>query len=66
MPLPNAVRSSTSAGQVYLGGSYIELGINRNGYFGTSGANPAGFTGRRTGSGIGLVGDADGFGIGKI
>lgn len=52
-------------GSVFLGGKYIEIGINDDagGKFGTTN-KPSLFFGRQSGSGIGMVGDADGFGTG--
>lgn len=52
-------------GSVFLGGKYIEIGINDDagGKFGTT-SKPSLFFGRQSGSGIGMVGDADGFGTG--
>ena len=56
-------------GGVFLGNEYLELGVNANGYFGTTAKTESdltdeGFEGRQGGlaDGIGLVGDADGFG----
>lgn len=62
--LPGA-HSNTTAGQVFIGGNYIEVGIQTSGKFGASPA-PSGFLGRQGGlsAGIGMVGDADGFGTG--
>lgn len=62
--LPGA-HSNTTSGQVFIGGNYIEVGIQTNGKFGASPA-PSGFLGRQGGlnAGIGMVGDADGFGTG--
>lgn len=52
-------------GNVFLGGKYIEIGINSHGGFGTGSIKPSIFFGRQGGnSGIGMVGDADGFGTG--
>ncbi|PUE65077.1 two-partner secretion domain-containing protein [Arcobacter caeni] len=53
-------------GSVFIGGKYIEIGINDDagGKFGTTN-KPSLFFGRQGGlSGIGMTGDADGFGIG--
>ncbi|MFO1257960.1 MAG: DUF4347 domain-containing protein [Gammaproteobacteria bacterium] len=62
--LPGA-HSNTTSGQVFIGGNYIEVGIQTTGKFGASPA-PSGFLGRQGGlsAGIGMVGDADGFGTG--
>lgn len=62
--LPGA-HSNTTSGQVFIGGNYIEVGIQTNGKFGAS-PGPSGFLGRQAGlsAGIGMVGDADGFGVG--
>nr|EMP14969.2 hypothetical protein ISGA_1145 [Gordonia sp. NB41Y] len=54
-------RHTGSNGAVFLGGTYLELGVSALGSFGSSG-RPAGFYG--PGSSIGLVADLDGFGTG--
>src|SRR4028118_2402819 len=66
-PLPGA-RSIETGGSVYLGGNYVELGIDVNGTFGAD-IPPPGFFGRRPGTsggpGIGMVSDTDGFDTGN-
>src|SRR4028119_1258944 len=64
-PLPGA-RSIATTGSVYLGGNFVELGIDVNGTFGGD-ATPPGFFGRQPGigPGIGMVSDTDGFDTGK-
>ncbi len=54
-------RHTGSNGAVFLGGTYLELGVSALGSFGSSG-RPTGFYG--PGSSIGLVADLDGFGTG--
>ncbi|MGD9716225.1 MAG: filamentous hemagglutinin N-terminal domain-containing protein [Sulfuricurvum sp.] len=53
-------------GDVFLGGKYIEIGINlaSGGKFGTT-SKPSLFFGRQSGAGVGMTGDADGFGTGS-
>lgn len=67
------IRYAIKDGAVFLGGKYIEIGINASGSFGTdddgegnftSVAKPSSFYGRNGLFGIGMVGDADGFGSG--
>ena len=53
-----------SSGEVFLGGTNIEIGMSAKGSFGTSGAAPEGFFGTTGNSGIGLSNDHDGFGTG--
>ena len=57
-------RSASSEGNLFLGGSYIELGISRVGNFGTSSSKPAGFFGTSD-SRVGMSVDYDGFNCGK-
>lgn len=59
--LPGA-RSVTVNGDVYLGGNYVEIGIDNNGWFGASEAAPAGFH-PVSRTNIGMVMDADGFNV---
>ena len=61
--LPGA-RSATSAGDVFLGGEYIELGISKYGSFGTDANKPNGFFGTAIRSNIGMSSDLDGFDTG--
>lgn len=51
----------TVGGSLFLGGSYIELGISSNGNFGTTDNKPTGFFGT-TNSKVGMSVDYDGFG----
>ncbi|MEG3921553.1 DUF4347 domain-containing protein, partial [Microcoleus sp. T3_A4] len=60
LALPGA-RSTTTGGEVYLGGNFVELGLATNGAFGGA-TTPTGFLGRKIGTGIGMVSDTDGFG----
>ncbi len=70
----DGVRYAVVNGDVFLGGKYIELGINRTGYFGANGEGvsprnfstnsllPSLFYGRQGGyAGIGMTGAANGF-----
>ncbi|MFZ5374724.1 MAG: filamentous hemagglutinin N-terminal domain-containing protein [Campylobacterota bacterium] len=61
-----ATRYAIVNGDVFLGGKYIEIGINlaSGGKFGTT-SKPSLFFGRQSGSGVGMTGDADGFGTGS-
>jgi LysM repeat protein len=61
--LPGA-RSSTSSGDVFLGGDYIELGISKYGSFGTDASKPASFFGTAARTNIGMSSDLDGFDTG--
>lgn len=61
--LPGA-RSATSAGDVFLGGDYIELGISKYGSFGTDANKPVGFFGTAARNNIGMSSDLDGFDTG--
>ncbi len=61
--LPGA-RSVTVSGDVYLGGNYVEIGIDNNGWFGASTAAPSGFH-PVSRSNIGMVMDGDGFDVGE-
>lgn len=63
----DSTRYAIVDGSVFLGGKYIEIGINDDagGKFGTTN-KPSLFFGRQGGnSGIGMVGDADGFASGS-
>ncbi|MBS99327.1 MAG: hypothetical protein CMI01_11705 [Oceanospirillaceae bacterium] len=60
LALPGA-HSATQNGEVFLGGNYIELGINAVGSFGTINSAPANFFGTGGSSRIGMSNDADGF-----
>ncbi|WP_422745578.1 hypothetical protein ACN27E_24835 [Mycobacterium sp. WMMD1722] len=65
----SAPRHVLSAGELFLGGNYIELGISTVGSFGTAGGKPEGFTGGNPPGGhensIGLSYDVDGYGHGS-
>ena len=61
--LPGA-RSVTVNGDVYLGGNYVEIGIDNNGWFGASTAAPSGFH-PVSRTNIGMVMDGDGFDVGE-
>lgn len=56
-------RSSSSGGDVFLGGDYIEVGISSAGSFGTASGAPAGF--HTKGGRLGLQVDADGWETGN-
>lgn len=62
-------RHVLSAGELFLGGNYIELGLSPVGSFGTVSGKPAGFVGGTPPGGhpnsIGLSYDSDGFGTGS-
>lgn len=62
--MPGARSVVTSGGDVYLGGNYIEVGIDLNGWFGASDAAPAGFH-PQSRPNVGMVMDADGFDVGS-
>ncbi len=57
-------RSATVGQEVFLGGNFLELGINLLGSFGTSVAKPAGFLGTTNYPSIGMSTDPDGYGVG--
>ncbi len=61
--LPGA-RSATDGVQqdVFLGGNYIEVGINRSGSFGSLSNKPGGFYGTTVRNTVGMSVDFDGFG----
>ena len=61
-----STRSATAPGNVFIGGKFIELGLNQRGGFGSAPGVPIpeGFFGRKSGSGIGMVSDIDGFDFG--
>ncbi len=68
----DGVRYAVVNGDVFLGGKFIELGINRGGFFGANGSGtrprfgsnatlPSLFYGRQNANGIGMTGAANGF-----
>ena len=57
-------KSATVDGEVFLGGTYLEIGIHSSGSYGTSGDAPSDFFGTDNNSKLGLSNDADGFGVG--
>ncbi len=62
--LPGA-RSVTLGSDVFIGGNFLELGINSGGSFGSKGGvQPAGFIGTTNRQDIGMSTDLDGFGVG--
>ncbi|MBD2093641.1 DUF4347 domain-containing protein [Trichocoleus sp. FACHB-591] len=64
LPGPRSTTVGTGAApEVYLGGNYIQLGIDNDGSFGGD-TIPTGFFARRSGAGIGMLSDTDGFGTG--
>ena len=62
--LPGARSATNSAGDVFLGGNYIEVGISKGGSFGTNQAPPSSFNAHRSGS-LGLIADGDGWNVGN-
>ena len=63
LPLPAAKSTTDAAGDVFLSGSYIELGVSSYGNFGTTqGQTPAGYT-QVGAAGVGLTFNAAGFGV---
>ncbi|MGL5881503.1 MAG: hypothetical protein ACRC2V_27555, partial [Xenococcaceae cyanobacterium] len=58
-------RSATVNGEVFLGGNYLELGINSWGSLGSINSKPNNFYGTNTRNTIGITGDDDGFGLGE-
>jgi hypothetical protein len=58
-------RSVFKDGNLFLGGSYIELGISPLGNFGTTTSKPAGFFATPSSSAVGMSVDYDGFNCGK-
>ncbi|HEU5078885.1 MAG TPA: putative Ig domain-containing protein [Opitutaceae bacterium] len=57
--------NGVSQSELFLGGNFLELGINPTGAFGTHNTSkPAGFIGTSVRSQIGMVTDLDGFGVG--
>lgn len=66
-PVPTAIRSFTndSTGDVFLGGDFIEVGINRLGSFGTDrdASTPANFFGTSVRDNIGMSTNPTGFGV---
>ena len=66
--LPGARSATDTDGDVFLGGNYIEIGISKNGSFGTKEAAPAGFNSHALGLysyKLGLISDGDGWDIGN-
>ena len=66
--MPGARSASNSAGDVFLGGNYIEVGVSKGGSFGTSSAAPAAFKSHATnanGYSVGLIADGDGWDVGN-
>ena len=62
-PLPAAKSATDAAGDLFLSGSYIELGISPYGNFGTTpGQTPAGYA-QAGSNGVGLTFNAAGFGV---
>ena len=67
--LPGARSASNDAGDVFLGGNYIEVGVSKNGSFGTSTSAPVSFGShtRNSGTGpLGLISDGDGWDNGNM
>ncbi|MCF7763413.1 MAG: hypothetical protein K9N62_07040, partial [Verrucomicrobia bacterium] len=58
------LRHGTAGTDVFLGGNFLELGINTAGAFGSSGSKPSGFIGTTARTQIGMSTDLDGFGVG--
>ncbi|MEG0611538.1 MAG: InlB B-repeat-containing protein, partial [Clostridium sp.] len=55
------VRHVSNGNDVFLGGNFIEVGVNKHGSFGTAGNAPSGFS---TTSQLGMRADGDGFNLG--
>ncbi|MEG2741438.1 MAG: InlB B-repeat-containing protein [Clostridium sp.] len=55
------VRHVSNGNDVFLGGNFIEVGVNKHGSFGTAGNAPSGFS---TTSQLGMRADGDGFNVG--
>lgn len=67
--LPGARSASNDVGDVFLGGNYIEVGVSKNGSFGTSTSAPVSFGShtRNSGTGpLGLISDGDGWDNGNM
>ncbi|MFA6545189.1 MAG: immunoglobulin domain-containing protein [Limisphaerales bacterium] len=59
--------SATLTNDVFIGGNFLELGINSGGSFGSKGGvRPAGFFGTTRRQDIGMSTDLDGFGVGTV
>ena len=66
--LPGARSATSEAGDVFLGGNYIEVGISKSGSFGTSSAAPADFHSHALSQynyKLGLIADGDGWDVGN-
>ena len=61
---PAGGRNVISAGDLFLGGNFIEIGLSQKGSFGTSSNKPAGFFATAGSNRLGLSNDVDGFGNG--
>jgi len=67
--LPGARSATNEAGDVFLGGNYIEIGISKGGSFGTSAAAPESFKSHATSATnyrLGLLSDGDGWDVGNV
>ena len=60
--LQPAQSATDTAGDLFLSGSYTELGISSAGNFGTTGTTPAGYA-QPDSNGVGLVYNQAGFGV---
>ena len=59
--------SATLGSDVFIGGNFLELGINSGGSFGSKGGvKPGGFFGTTRRQDIGMSTDLDGFGVGTV
>lgn len=58
--------SAQVGSEVFLGGDYVELGINSGGAFGTQNSKPAGFNGTTARANVGMSVDLDGFSTGTL
>ena len=66
--MPGARSATNEAGDVFLGGNYIEVGISKNGSFGTSLKAPDDFHSHALSSysyQLGLISDGDGWDVGN-
>ena len=62
--MPGARSATNSYGDVFLGGNYLEVGISKNGSFGTYTSAPESFNSHAYGS-LGLLMDGDGWNVGN-
>ena len=66
--MPGARSATNTAGDVFLGGNYIEVGISKSGSYGTSAPAPAEFKSHALSQysyALGLIADGDGWDVGN-